>query len=186
MSSKHLMAPVLILIAMITTNCTSKKEAGSAQSDNPLLQKWTGPYNGVPPFDKIKVEMSGFAPNQTPQAEGQLDYVILGGNISGKQEYYKVDKWNSNNSVTINGGELLGLFVKTKVAFYDIDTKDISKAKAKATGVITSTTLVSAEITLDNPLEKTAALGSWIFVTEKNFGNIEVKVKKQTNSSNCF
>jgi peptidyl-dipeptidase Dcp len=50
------MAPVLILIAMITTNCTSKKEAGSAQSDNPLLQKWSGPYNGVPPFDKVKVE----------------------------------------------------------------------------------------------------------------------------------
>ena len=56
MSSKHLMAPVLILIAMITTNCTSKKEASTAQSDNPLLQKWSGPYNGVPPFDKIKVE----------------------------------------------------------------------------------------------------------------------------------
>jgi len=140
----------------------------------------TSTYRGI--FDKIKVEMSGFAPNQTPQAEGQLDYVILGGNISGKQEYYKVDKWNSENSVTINGGELLGLFVKTKVAFYDIDTKDISKAKAKATGIITSSTLISAEVTLDKPLEKTAALGSWIFVTEKNFGNIEVKVKIDVNN----
>lgn len=25
-------------------------------SSNPLLQKWEGPYNGVPPFDKVKVE----------------------------------------------------------------------------------------------------------------------------------
>ena len=25
------------------------------QSDNPLLQKWTGPYGGVPPFDKVQV-----------------------------------------------------------------------------------------------------------------------------------
>ncbi|WP_062094163.1 M3 family metallopeptidase [Caulobacter sp. CCH5-E12] len=27
-----------------------------AQATNPLLQKWTGPYGGVPAFDKIKVE----------------------------------------------------------------------------------------------------------------------------------
>src|SRR5215204_3133441 len=23
--------------------------------NNPLLEKWTGPYNGIPPFDKIQV-----------------------------------------------------------------------------------------------------------------------------------
>jgi hypothetical protein len=132
-------------------------------------------YRGL--FDKIKVEMSGFAPRQTPQAEGQLDYAILGGKIAGKQDYFKVEKWNSDKSVTLNAGELLGLFVQTKVAFYDIDVKDISKAKPKATGVVTSTTLVSCEVTLDNPLDKPLALGSWVFVTEKNYGKIEVKVK---------
>ena len=26
-----------------------------AQASNPLLQKWTGPYGGVPAFDKVKV-----------------------------------------------------------------------------------------------------------------------------------
>src|SRR5262245_33699751 len=57
MSSKHLLAPMLICIAMITSNCTGKKEAKlNADSSNPLLQKWSGPYNGVPPFDKVKVE----------------------------------------------------------------------------------------------------------------------------------
>jgi peptidyl-dipeptidase Dcp len=28
----------------------------AAAADNPLLQKWTGPHSGVPPFDKVKVE----------------------------------------------------------------------------------------------------------------------------------
>jgi peptidyl-dipeptidase Dcp len=57
MSSKQLLAPMLIFIAMITANCTGKKEANNTfDSSNPLLQKWDGPYNGVPPFDKIKVE----------------------------------------------------------------------------------------------------------------------------------
>lgn len=27
----------------------------SAAEDNPLLQKWTGPYGGLPPFDKVRV-----------------------------------------------------------------------------------------------------------------------------------
>lgn len=26
------------------------------QSANPLLQPWTGPYNGIPAFDKVKEE----------------------------------------------------------------------------------------------------------------------------------
>jgi peptidyl-dipeptidase Dcp len=30
--------------------------ANAAADANPLLNKWTGPYGGVPPFDKIKVE----------------------------------------------------------------------------------------------------------------------------------
>ena len=29
--------------------------AAPVQTQNPLLQKWTGPYGGVPPFDKVKV-----------------------------------------------------------------------------------------------------------------------------------
>ncbi len=137
-------------------------------------------YRGL--FDKIKVEMSGFAPRQTPQAEGDLDYTILGGKIVGKQDYFKVDKWNGDKEVVINGGELLGLFTNTKVAFYDIDTKDVSKAKPKATGKVTSATFTNATVTLDAPLDKNAALGSWIFVTEKNYGNLEIKVKLEVSN----
>ncbi|MCC6721031.1 MAG: caspase family protein [Bacteroidia bacterium] len=138
-------------------------------------------YRGI--FDKIKVEMSGFAPRQTPQAEGQLDYTILGGKINGKTEYYKVEKWKSDKTVTINGGELLGLYANTKVAFYDIDIKDFSKAKPKATGKITSAGLTNAEVTLDNPLDKNTALNSWIYVTEKNYGKISLKVKMEVSNA---
>jgi hypothetical protein len=132
-------------------------------------------YGGL--FDKIKAEMSSFAPRQTPQAEGDLKNTILGGKIAGKQDYFKVEKWNADKNVTINGGELLGLFANTKVTFYPVDTKDIANAKAKATGTITSSTLTSSVVTLDVPLDKVSAMASWIFVTEKNYGNLEVKVK---------
>ncbi len=132
-------------------------------------------YRGI--FDKIKIEMSGFAPRQTPQAEGQLDYTILGGKIVGKLDYFTVTKWNGEKEVKINAGELMGVFAQSKVAFYGIDTKDISKAKPKATGIVTSADLTTATVTLNEALDKNAALSSWIFVTEKNYGSLEIKVK---------
>ena len=50
---------VPLLVALMTIHCTDKKVKDTVASNNeanPLVQKWEGPYNGVPPFDKIKVE----------------------------------------------------------------------------------------------------------------------------------
>jgi len=33
----------------------SASDAGIATASNPLLEKWSGPYGGVPPFDKVKI-----------------------------------------------------------------------------------------------------------------------------------
>ena len=47
-----------ILMTMIFDNCTSsneKKVQAPAPTANPLTQKWEGPHNGVPAFDKIHV-----------------------------------------------------------------------------------------------------------------------------------
>lgn len=40
------------LNAMITTNEISNSKTGS----NPILAEWTGPYDGIPPFDKVQVK----------------------------------------------------------------------------------------------------------------------------------
>ena len=42
---------------MNTSNTESmSKEETASVDQNPLLIKWTGPYNGLPPFEKVKVE----------------------------------------------------------------------------------------------------------------------------------
>ncbi|HEX7831813.1 MAG TPA: M3 family metallopeptidase [Thermoanaerobaculia bacterium] len=41
---------------MTTTTEPAAAPAAPTASDNVLLQPWTGPYGGVPPFDKIRVE----------------------------------------------------------------------------------------------------------------------------------
>ena len=44
----------------MTTTQTAPSPA-AAQTSNPLLQEWTGPYGGVPPWDKVKPELFGEA-----------------------------------------------------------------------------------------------------------------------------
>ena len=39
-----------------TAPATTATAPAADTSDNPLLQTWTGPYSGVPPFDKVRVE----------------------------------------------------------------------------------------------------------------------------------
>lgn len=45
-----------VLIAFTSCKDTEKKETSMTQTDNILLQEWTGPYDGVPAFDKMNVK----------------------------------------------------------------------------------------------------------------------------------
>ncbi|MBK9994252.1 MAG: M3 family metallopeptidase [Saprospiraceae bacterium] len=53
---------LLLLISAIYSSCKSKTNSMNSDkkeptmSTNPLIDPWSGPYNGVPPFDKIKIE----------------------------------------------------------------------------------------------------------------------------------
>ena len=44
------------LTALLIAGVAQASAAAEATVPNPLLAKWTGPYGGVPPFDKVKVE----------------------------------------------------------------------------------------------------------------------------------
>lgn len=50
----------LIAISLFAVACNSKKEektmTNESNNTNPLVQKWEDRYNGIPPFDKVKIE----------------------------------------------------------------------------------------------------------------------------------
>lgn len=50
----------LIAISLFAVACNSKKEEKTMTNEsnhtNPLVQKWEDRYNGIPPFDKVKIE----------------------------------------------------------------------------------------------------------------------------------
>lgn len=62
--SHHFLLLTLIALGMPITNkmkqhtekLTAPESTDINLADNPLLAEWTGPYGGVPPFDKVKVE----------------------------------------------------------------------------------------------------------------------------------
>ena len=64
MSSIKTIYPFLFASLLFTNSCAPKKQDNSTsstmKSTNPLVQKWDARYNGIPPFDKVKV--SDFLP----------------------------------------------------------------------------------------------------------------------------
>ena len=79
-TSQHWIAG-LIMIMTIPDNPGSQVQnlpydhlpGKSFNETNPLLQKWTGPYGGVPPFDKVKIEH--FIPALEAGMEEQLSEI---------------------------------------------------------------------------------------------------------------
>ncbi|MBX9851685.1 MAG: M3 family metallopeptidase [Cytophagaceae bacterium] len=45
----------ICILASCSQNAKIESSNGGADTSNPLLQKWEGPYGGIPPFDKVKV-----------------------------------------------------------------------------------------------------------------------------------
>ena len=55
MQTHLIRSAAVLLFAVVLSNCNRDKNTNHQEGmNNPILQKWTGPYNGVPPFDKIK------------------------------------------------------------------------------------------------------------------------------------
>lgn len=128
-------------------------------------------------FDKIKVEMSYIAPNQTPQVEGDIDREILGGKAVEQTDYFNVRSWYDENSVTINAGNLVGIFNRTTVAFYPSNTADPSLSTPLSSGTVVWSGMLESNVALDNPMDEMIAMDSWVFIDRQNYGDMRVRVK---------
>ncbi|TAK55037.1 MAG: M3 family peptidase [Gammaproteobacteria bacterium] len=47
------------MFLMTSTGIAAAEAAGQATEPNPLLAPWSGPHGGLPPFDKVRVELIG-------------------------------------------------------------------------------------------------------------------------------
>jgi hypothetical protein len=135
-------------------------------------------YRGL--FDNIKVEMSSLVSQQTPLAEGDLDYPIFGGTALEKPSYYILKKDEKTNVITIPVGKIFGIFENTTIKVYKPDTRDTANAKPIATGIISFAGEYSSEIKLDKKISDAELKSSWAYLGEINYGDLGIKVKFNT------
>jgi hypothetical protein len=130
-------------------------------------------------FDKINLTMSVIAPSQTPMSEGLTDRVILGGELLEPVNYLAVKKGSAKDGVvyaTCEGGQLACVFEGSKIAFYPIGTYDLSKTTPLVTGSVVVSNLLTSDVELDTPVDPNALEALWAVVTEKNYGNLTLRV----------
>lgn len=132
-------------------------------------------YRGL--FDNIKVEMSSLVSQQTPLAEGDLDYTLFGGKAMDKPAYYLIQKEEKTNLLSIPVGKIYGIFNNTTLKLYKADTRDTSAVKPIATGVITSAGEYSSEVKFDRKLTDAELKSLWVYLDEINYGDLGIKVK---------
>ncbi len=133
-------------------------------------------YNAL--FDRVRGIMAGIVPRQTPHAEGEFDQVIFGGELLDKVDYLKVTKVESANEFQINAGKLSALHEGSIVGFYPADSRPGPEVQPLAKGVVISARTRDAVVSLtEGKLSEAEAKDAWVFVLEKNYGNMEVSLK---------
>ena len=127
-------------------------------------------------FDNIRLEMSSIAPLQNPQCEGALDMEIANGKLLDKPVYYKASVILSDTEFVIKAGELHGLVLGTELGLFPPDTRDISSVSPLAVGRVVKSYPSESRIVLEKPMAKELVERSWLYVTQKSFGNLSVRL----------
>lgn len=136
---------LLILIALFCSYCMQKNEdkaAAPATAANPLLQKWEGAYNGVPPFDKVKV--ADFLPAfEAAMTENRNEINGITSNTDAP-----------DFANTIEALEKTGMTLKRVQAIYDIWKNNMSTPELEAI----QTTIEPRLAAFDDSITQNAAL----------------------------
>ena len=125
-------------------------------------------------FDKIKIEMVNLSPQQTPQIEGNLDYLIFGGKAKETEDYFMIKEKINDSIYVINAGGLNGIFEGTTFSVYDIIKK--KKERKKATGYVIKATEFDSKVLIKYNFKETELNKNIIYINNKSFGALKINV----------
>ncbi len=120
----------------------------------------------------IMKEMSVIAPDQHPEAEGDLKRELFGGKVVQAPKYYTILS-AERNYITLFGGKINGLFKDAEIAVYPAGTLDFKNIKPEATGKINFSEYNFASANLSNEL-KGSLNNYWVLITKQTFGDIQM------------
>jgi metacaspase-1 len=129
-------------------------------------------------FDRVRAEMAASCPRQTPQIEGDVDGLVLRGDVVEQAPYLEVVEVAEDGVVVVRGGFLAGLHEGAVVAFHAPGTADPGAARPRASGTVTGAGEDTARVTVDGVAPKAEKLEeSWAFVTQAAFGDLALRVR---------
>lgn len=119
-------------------------------------------------FARVKNQMQLMVPQQTPEAVGELDRNILGGEKVKYGAFYDMTPVDFDSvRIQINAGSLLGFYEGAEIGVYPAGITDISPNKLICNGKVTHSSLFKSDIYLDQKLPNEPV---WAFATQKAFG----------------
>lgn len=127
-------------------------------------------------FSKISANMNVISPKQTPTIEGDVDFKLFKGEYIAQQPYYEVESILRTDVIRLQAGKLQGLFKGTTVNILPAGTTKVTKDKILATGKVVLAKFNQANIQLDKALPSTNKKEYWIFIDQKTYGDINIKV----------
>jgi len=127
-------------------------------------------------YSKIASVMNTISPNQTPTIEGDQDYLLFKGEYVKQQPYFEAAKVLRRDVLKMQAGKLHGIFENTTVNVLPAGTTKVTPDKILSTGTVVLSKYNESNIQLDKPLPDQNEKNYWIFIKDKSYGDIQLKV----------
>lgn len=127
-------------------------------------------------FSKIAANMNVISPKQNPTIEGDVDYKLFKGEYVSQQAYYPIKTLLRSDVLKIQAGKLQGVFKETTVNILPAGSTKVTPEAIIATGKVVLAKYNQSNIQLDKPLKTNNEKDYWVFINEKTYGDIALKV----------
>lgn len=140
---------------------------------NSLTQKSS--YQQV--FDRIRLTISGYNSNQTPESAGILAQPVLGGKYESTPDYFLIREWHDETTVVIDGGFLKSITPGTVIGFFKPDTRDLNNTNLITKGTVVEAGPSNSLVQVPDSIKKKHIEFAWAIVMEENFGDVAIKLQ---------
>ncbi len=177
------LAPVIAISASSAQQLNYEYRDANGQYYGSLSYAFSKSMQNIQPFtsyrelfDRIKMEMVAIAPRQNPQVEGHTDRILFGKAQSQDRAYLSVVRAYSSQTVIVDQGSLAGIHPGTKIDLFPSNAKNTKGQDTLASGTVTNVMPLLSELTLDRPLSRKTAMSAKAFLSDRNYGKINLKV----------
>ncbi|KQC33334.1 hypothetical protein AAU57_08415 [Nonlabens sp. YIK11] len=127
-------------------------------------------------FNKIASEMATIAPRQNPVIEGDVDYKLFNGEYVQQQPFYSLKRISNPKSIVLNAGSVQQLNEGTTISVLPADATSFDKDLVITQGKVNRSKFNESYALLDKDLPTTVAQDYAVYIEDKSYGDIAVKV----------